>query len=216
MVKKEASIPKLEGLQASRLEEARNLLLQKGSILKIDTINWQNYPHKALTDLYIAYTNDGLFLNYEVEDIGIYCLAQQDGADVYTDSCVEFFMQSHEGEAYINFEFNASGVCYASHHANIQEKQAFSQEEYSTIKRRAKYEYIRGYERDDNYSWYLTVFIPWTTMGYPKGQLPPSFRANFYKCGDNTTQAHYLSWSPIEEDNPAFHRPQFFGSIKLA
>jgi hypothetical protein len=38
-------------------------------------------------------------------------------------------------------------------------------------------------------------------------------RANFYKCGDKTKRAHFLSWNPIDIAKPDFHRPDFFGEI---
>ena len=65
------------------------------------------------------------------------------------------------------------------------------------------------------HAWEVTVAIPWTTMGYEAGKLPTSLRANLYKCGDKTPHPHFLSWAPIEEAQPAFHRPQFFGELLL-
>ena len=52
-------------------------------------------------------------------------------------------------------------------------------------------------------------------MGYAAGQLPREFYANLYKCGDKTAHPHFLSWAPIQEVEPAFHRPQFFGTFVL-
>jgi hypothetical protein len=38
-------------------------------------------------------------------------------------------------------------------------------------------------------------------------------RGNFYKCGDNLTIPHYLSWNPVEAEMPNFHMPFYFGDI---
>jgi len=38
-------------------------------------------------------------------------------------------------------------------------------------------------------------------------------RANFYKCGDDQKTTHYLSWSPIGTEKPAFHAPDYFGTL---
>ncbi len=40
-----------------------------------------------------------------------------------------------------------------------------------------------------------------------------SVKANFYKCGDELPEPHYLSWNPINLEKPNFHTPDFFGDI---
>jgi hypothetical protein len=37
--------------------------------------------------------------------------------------------------------------------------------------------------------------------------------ANFYKCGDETAVAHYVTWNPIKTVNPDYHRPEYFGKV---
>jgi hypothetical protein len=39
--------------------------------------------------------------------------------------------------------------------------------------------------------------------------------ANFYKCGDATSQPHWLTWAPVDVQPPDFHRPEFFGHIEF-
>ena len=39
------------------------------------------------------------------------------------------------------------------------------------------------------------------------------WRANFYKCGDQTSHPHYLTWAEVKNAQPKFHLPEFFGSI---
>ena len=39
--------------------------------------------------------------------------------------------------------------------------------------------------------------------------------ANFYKCGDDTTKPHYISWNPVKSINPDFHRPEHFGILNF-
>lgn len=65
-------------------------------------------------------------------------LAEKDGCYVHEDSCVEFFMQPFEGTDYINFEFNAAGICYAAHHMNDTASVKFTPEEFAQIKRHTK------------------------------------------------------------------------------
>jgi hypothetical protein len=39
------------------------------------------------------------------------------------------------------------------------------------------------------------------------------WRANFYKCGDETSQPHWAAWHPVEALN--FHLPQCFGQLRF-
>ncbi len=41
-------------------------------------------------------------------------------------------------------------------------------------------------------------------------------RMNLYKCGDNLSKPHFLSWQPIDMPQPNFHVPQFFGEAEFA
>lgn len=38
---------------------------------------------------------------------------------------------------------------------------------------------------------------------------------NFYKCGDELPQPHFISWSPIGHPTPNFHLPAFFWGADL-
>ncbi len=40
-------------------------------------------------------------------------------------------------------------------------------------------------------------------------------KANVYKCGDNLSKPHFLSWNPIHHPTPNFHLPEFFGTLEL-
>ena len=46
-------------------------------------------------------------------------------------------------------------------------------------------------------------------------QIGLAMYGNFYKCGDLTKKAHYLSWNPMRCETPQFHRPQDFGRLIL-
>jgi hypothetical protein len=70
-------------------------------------------------------------------------------------------------------------------------------------------------EKKGNFNWTLTVDIPFSLLGIDAHNLPASIKANFYKCGDETSVPHYVSWNPIEVENPDFHRPEFFGELVM-
>ncbi|MBC8179678.1 hypothetical protein H8E88_01015 [candidate division KSB1 bacterium] len=41
------------------------------------------------------------------------------------------------------------------------------------------------------------------------------WRANFYKCADETSHPHWLTWAKVDFPNPNFHLPEFFGILKF-
>lgn len=189
-------------------------LEQGGAHIVIDQVNWVDYPYRPLVSVRLSYSEGGLLLHYFVRGLDLRTLSEGDGHYVHTDSCVEFFMQRERGERYTNFEFNAAGVCYASHHKTIKESTPLTPSEYASIKRYATHLGER-LTQSGLHAWEILVEIPWTTMGYEAGTIPERLWGNFYKCGDDTAHPHYLSWAPIDEPAPAFHRPQFFGELIL-
>lgn len=212
---KKIIIPKLD-IDIKNIHIVSNIIKEKGECLKIDINNWvKDYPYTPSVDAYMGYDNEHLYIRFDVEARGLRTMSIGDGNYVHEDSCVEFFMQKDRGEAYINLEFNASAVCYASHHSSPKESKPFSVEEFSQIKRIASNPY-RMIDIDEEASWSLSLMIPWVVLTYEKGFLPKSFYANLYKCGDKTSQPHFLSWSEIEGyDSPRFHVPESFGEIIL-
>lgn len=211
---KQAVIPFVH-FENGSLQSLGNLLETNGKRLYINTLNWEeDFPYCPIAVVDVAHCTQGILLHYIVRGLSIRTLAQQDGNYVHVDSCVEFFMQAEEGEVYKNFEFNAAGVCLASHHSSVTEKEMLSPEEFASIRRWGTYQGQQLDIPDGIFSWELSVLIPWETMGYSDGKAPKQMRANFYKCADETPHPHYLSWSPITgEPKPAFHRPKGFGVL---
>jgi hypothetical protein len=37
--------------------------------------------------------------------------------------------------------------------------------------------------------------------------------ANFYKCADQTSHPHWLTWASVDYPQPKFHLPEFFGRL---
>ena len=212
---KQAYIPRIVR-HGQPLSSFTSVLREQGQPLYIDTLNWRkDFPHRPLVAAYLGYDDDALYVTYVVDGEDLRTLSPGDGNYVHEDSCVELFMQRGIGESYINFEFNAAGVCYAAHHQSPSESTLLTAEEFASIERWATHLGGQGLEQTGHYSWELTAALPWTTMGYPEGTLPEKLWANLYKCGDKTAHPHFLSWAPIEEEKPAFHRPQFFGELIL-
>lgn len=212
---KQTTIPYLS-ISMDEWHKVPALLDEQGQRLYIAEQPWaSDFPYAPIAVVDMGYCDQGLLLHYFVRGLDLRTLSSEDGEYVHEDSCVEFFMQRERGEAYINFEFNAAGICYACHHPRVGEGTKFTAEEFATIRRSATHE-GNHIDRQGLHTWELTALIPWSTMGYETGVIPQRLWGNLYKCADGTKHPHYLAWAPIQEDQPAFHRPQYFGEFILA
>ena len=72
-------------------------------------------------------------------------------------------------------------------------------------------------ERKEPTVWEVALVIPAQLFAVQPLRLEAGtvLRANFYKCGDELSVPHFLSWNPIEVSQPDFHRPEYFGELEL-
>jgi hypothetical protein len=76
-----------------------------------------------------------------------------------------------------------------------------------------KYFDIHTNRLTDGWEIFYRIPLKFIRLFYPDYQFKGELAANFYKCGDETANKHYLSWSPIDLRSPDFHRPEYFGVI---
>lgn len=136
----------------------------------------------------------------ETELLGMPCL----------DSCLEFFFRPFEDSLrYINIELNPN-CCMWLGYRNEENKLIRIEEPSSILDAKA--------ERTAD-GWEVIYRVPAALIAkYFEGFKLESGRtipANFYKCGDLTARKHYIAWNKIEQDDPAFHVPEWFGTTVL-
>lgn len=204
-------------LDNATVEQVSNYLDELDDREQIDMLNWaQLYPYKPQTFFQICRTNNSLFLKFWVEEQHIRAIHTEDLSPVSEDSCVEFFCKIDGEDYYYNFEFNCIGTCLASSRRSRKEGKVYlTDEELRCIERLPSLGRNEIESQSGNFAWELTVKIPFSVLKIKTNRKNLSLSANFYKCGDKTPQAHYLSWSPILTEKPDFHRPEFFGEIKF-
>ena len=122
------------------------------------------------------------------------------------DSCLEFFFRPYEDSMrYINIELNPN-CCMWFGYRNEENKLIRVEEPSSIFNAKA--------ERTQD-GWEVTYQVPFARVRqyFPDFAPAPGVKmpANFYKCGDLSVQKHYIAWNPIEQEEPAFHVPQWFG-----
>ena len=186
-------------------------LMTFGAMIKIDKINWENYPHMPDVKVCLGYCDQRLWLHYLVKEDFVRAVCREDQEPVWQDSCVEFFVK--QGDIYRNFEFNSLGVCLSASGPDRNSRERLDKVNIEQILRfpSLKNENLPSESVPTN--WSLTVAIPLGLIGLEPGS---QFMANFYKCGDKTKVPHYVSWSAIQTQSPDFHQPGFFAPVELA
>lgn len=184
---------------------------------KIENVNWKEYPYSPLVSFRIAHSGKEIYLQYIVNEKYIRAFYSKDeGSAPYKDSCVEFFIIPGENDTiYYNLELNCIGVGTFAGGPNRKERTRFGSDVMSKI-RRASSLGNEGFEtKVGEFEWKITVALP--VELFSLNQLSPlsgrQVKANFYKCGDDLPEKHYLSWNKIGTEKPDFHRPEFFGTL---
>lgn len=106
---------------------------------------------------------------------------------------------------YCNFEINANGAMYAKTGRGRQGRMPLLEAEFAAAD-------VRATILPD--SWEVTFLVPLMLLsrvanitGFSPGDV---FFCNFYKISETPAIEHYLSFSPIEAEQPNFHLPRFF------
>ena len=210
------TIPYCISLADKSIEQVNALLDDVGLCLSIDKLNWQNlFPYRPITSVMLAHTADTLYIKWHVNGIMLKAIYTEDNSDVYKDSCVEFFCLLPDKQHYVNLEFNCIGTCSASRRkSRTEDVKHLSKEELARIQRYSSLGRRPFCEIDGQFTWDLCVAVPFDILGI-EGELPRSIKCNFYKCADDTSAVHYLSWAPINTPSPDFHRPEFFRELLI-
>lgn len=174
---------------------------------------WQAFPYRPSVHVKIAYTTVGILLLYEVREKHVRAVYRNTNDPVYKDSCVEFFI-SFDGLGYYNLEFNCIGTRLIGYGpAQRSERRRLSRE---TIEQVITHSHISPevLENGDR-EWRLLLHIPLTVFEADAVRSLAGMRCtgNFYKCGDDLPEPHYVVWNPINYPTPNFHLPQYFGEL---
>lgn len=194
--------------------------------LEIANFRSESSNHRPVTRVKLQYDNNGIYGLCFVKDRYVRCIRTAFQDHVYKDSCVEFFVQPDQSKGYFNFEFNCGGTLLSTYIIySITPDGKAEKNEILPLEEEDR-EMIRIYhslpktvepEIQEETEWQLCFFIPFSLFEKyigKTGHIPGrKWKANFYKCGDETSHPHWASWSPVDELN--FHMPQCFGTIEF-
>ena len=219
MIEKHLYIDRLPGVNQFTPLGGVVTLLDREKSLPINIEPWPKYPEyydMPKVSFKIAHGNDCVFLKYDVEEHEVLARYRKTNDPVYKDSCVEFFIAFGDDKAYYNLEFNRLGTCLGGFGIPGETRASLPVELLETVR------YERGIVQTPGgakptINWTLTLAIPLPVFRFHqinslKGR---KCRVNFYKCGDDLTQPHYLAWNNIVAPKPDFHQPDFFGAAEF-
>jgi len=197
---------------------------QRASTMELSCFRPEGTGHRPRTLAKLLYGSAGISGIFRVEDRYVRNVHTEYMDPVYRDSCVEFFFRPGTGSGYFNFEFNCGGALLSSYITD-PERTAAGFKEFIPLPREDG-ERVAIYHSLPKVTdpeivrptvWLLEFFIPlWMIEKYAGslGRLTGSeWRANLYKCADDTSHPHWASWAPITSKN--FHLPECFGRIRF-
>ncbi|MCX7043964.1 MAG: carbohydrate-binding family 9-like protein [Candidatus Sumerlaeota bacterium] len=192
--------------------------------LDINHFHRMSSDHHPLTQAKALYNEKGIYVAFKVMDRYMRCVWTERMDPVWLDSCCEFFVRPKPGKGYFNFEINCGGALLASYvwdwRRDEAGKLAGSEPIEDTLASEvAIYHSMPSFvspEIETPTEWRLEYFIPFSLFEVHVGALGEiagkEWRANFYKCGDETSHPHWASWAPIG-DALNFHVPDHFAPI---
>ena len=179
-------------------------------ILPIDHLLWTD-SIDVTAQAQICYDDENFYLRLEAVEPNIRKVNKAEDllAEVCEDSCLEFFLQPTDRVDYFNFEINPNGAVYFGYGQNLPSLIRLIVQDVQELLD------IKTQLTDNG--WVLTYRVPFALIRRFFPDFQPvkggKVRANFYKCGDETTKMHFLAWNPITQEEPAFHVPSDFGQL---
>ncbi|VAW23351.1 hypothetical protein MNBD_BACTEROID01-2517 [hydrothermal vent metagenome] len=198
----------------ANIKEAGHLLESQTISHPINILNWKEFDYQPKVAFRIGHTDNEVWLKYYVSEKYIRAMEEKTNGDVYKDSCVEFFI-SLDKENYYNFEFNCIGTKHVAYGPGRHERELVSPEILEAIKTDSSLGSLPFEEKAGQHNWEMTIIIPLSCFAYSNLKSLKGLKAtaNFYKCGDETSEPHYVTWNPVGTEHPDYHRPEFFGGL---
>jgi hypothetical protein len=189
-------------------------------VLQFSFVFPESSSHHPLTHVRVGWTEEELTGIFEVQDRYVRCLHTGFQEEVWQDACVEFFC-GLENQGYINFEMNCAGglLCYhiidaTRSDTGFRNFRKLTQEDRQWIR---IYPTLAGKidpEIGESVVWSLHFSVHRDLWLKYLGQFGGSgWRGNFYKCAENNSHPHWISWAPIPTLN--FHSPDYFGYFEF-
>ncbi|MBE7018311.1 MAG: hypothetical protein E7413_00320 [Ruminococcaceae bacterium] len=179
----------------------------KGSI---DLYPWEGYQQNApVTNFYMLYDENGIGMKFFTNETNPVGNAVGMNTDVYTDSCVEIFLNANPKatDKYLNFELSVTGYMHLGLGSGRFDRE-LQYIDFSMLK-------IETRILEENKGWEAKFYIPFSLLKEYYPEISSVWSGNFQKLCEDTDVPHLGCWNLIGTEKPDFHRPEFFGEITL-
>lgn len=184
--------------------------IQKYHKLKPNWIKTDNVD----VSLALSHDEKKLYLTYDVLEPELRREASFHNDRVWTDSCVEVFLKRADSSDYYNFECSASLWMLVGKGAVNTKRNRFDAEKIDLIERN-----INILEKENGRFHYTVSFkidlINWGLLKEEENIEDLKLTGNFYKCGDDLKEPHFLSYFEMDKEVRNFHNPDCFGQINF-
>ena len=179
--------------------------------------------HRPVTHARLLYDEEAVYGIFRVQDQYVRAVNTAYQGLVCRDSCVEFFVQPRPDKGYFNFEFSCCGAMllyYITDNTKRPDDEfvgfvELPPEEGALVRVHHSMPDRVEPEIEEETEWTLEFAIPYGVFEKYIGPLDvkagQEWRANFYKCGDETSHPHWASWAPVKALD--FHLPECFGTL---
>ncbi|MET3114545.1 hypothetical protein AAKU52_002280 [Pedobacter sp. CG_S7] len=209
-------IPLLDSISRSSAIKEVSALMDKQPKNELNHQPWPEFKSNSKTSFAISHSGDAIFLKYFVKEDVIKIVMHKTNDQVYKDNCVEFFIAFGLEKEYYNIELNCLGVCAMAYGESRINRNILSEELINKIQTSIIIETATP-NSATKFEWEITLLIPIEVFGFSNirtfsGQ---NGKGNFFKCGDDLPEPHFLSWKNINAKTPNFHLPEFFGALEF-
>ena len=190
----------------------------------IDIVNWpdRNGSYSPKASFKIMYSDTDLYIRYQVKENEIRSTFGADsGSRPWTDDCMELFIAPvNETGVYYNIEMNCTGYGIVGYGVGKKDRGHFEQERMDRIRRFSTLgrEAFGDRVSKEPVCWSMIIVIPLDLILQGRGVESlkgQTVKGNVFKCGDDMTNRHYLTWNPVGTERPDYHRPEFFGYFEF-
>lgn len=205
-------IPFLKAINSDSTLAEVSLLLQEIESNSIGYAPWQNSFKLPVVSFSIAYADDCLYLKYRVEENFVIAKYKENNDPVYKDSCVEFFIAFDNDSNYYNLEFNCLGTVLAAYGSDKENRTILPKQLLKDIRSETLVT-SHADPSENGIIWEIVLSVPMKTFLFHQlhNLANKTCRINFFKCGDELPEPHFLCWNNIINDTPNFHLPEYFG-----
>jgi len=186
----------------------------------IDLFPWYSEGEKQGTRVRLAVSPSHLHVRFDCEDKHIFARVTEPNGPVCEDSCVEFFFAPEPGKAlaYFNLEINCCGTIHLAYGEGRHHRVMATPDVIDAIRVKSSVRGVTKRESPDDDGWRVEAVIPFEALQkmtvFPPPEPGTVWRANLYRCGGKT-DPQYAVWSPIDWPRPDYHRPEFFGELRV-